>query len=133
MSEEDKRIYIIPHNYTSFVTMSEMIKPRNLLEAIFVTVGVGKLLSYVPFVSTIKMGITGVVCLICFIIFFVGYKEESILSFWEGLIRYKLTCGVKRFHIPDEETAKMMNKKTEGEMEESYADKLIKKIKYRAD
>ena len=99
--KQEQETYIIPQNYSSFFSISYLVKPRNVAEAVVVTTILYRIISAVPFVFELKAAITGTSCIICFLVFFVGVKEESILSFLQAYFYYKIKSGLRRIRIPD--------------------------------
>lgn len=127
---EEKKTYIIPRNHTSFFSVGEMIKTRNLAEAAIITFLLCRALSFIPFVRNIKIGVIVVLGAICFIVFFVGYNDESILSYLQGYIKYKIFSGIRRIKIPERNIAQQMK---EEEQVQSYYEKFVNRIKRRED
>lgn len=126
---EERKTYIIPQNYSSFISMGNTIKSRNLIEAVVATYILWQLLSSIPFIFKIKAGVTIIGCIICFIAFLFGYNEESLTSYLAGYIRFKISSGVRRMKIPDGKVdAKFSG---EGKLAQSNYEKLVERIKHR--
>ena len=85
---EEMNEYIIPEN----VGMNDSLgryKIRNVIETILVTGLVTSLLWRVPFVSDLKVIVTVIAGLATFFLFLAGIKDESVLSFVTGYLRFK--------------------------------------------
>lgn len=125
--KQEQETYIIPQNYSSFFSISHFVKPRNVAEAVVTTIILYRIISAVPFVFELKAAITGTSCIICFLMFFVGVKEESVLSFLQAYFYYKIKSGLRRIRIPDGKEKE--GSEVEGRVMESRYDKLIRKFK----
>ena len=125
--KQEQETYIIPQNYSSFFSISNIVKPRNVAEAVVTTIILYRAISAVPFVFELKAAITGTSCIICFLVFFIGVKEESVLSFLQAYFCYKITSGLRRIRIPDGKVRE--GSEVEGRVMESRYDKLVRKLK----
>lgn len=125
--KQEQETYIIPQNYSSFFSISNIVKPRNVAEAVVITIILYRVISAVPFVFELKAAITGTSCIICFLVFFIGVKEESVLSFLQAYFYYKITSGLRRIRIPDGKERE--GSEVEGRVMESRYDKLVRKLK----
>lgn len=125
--KQEQETYIIPQNYSSFFSISNIVKPRNVAEAVVITIILYRVISAVPFVFELKAAITGTSCIICFLVFFIGVKEESVLSFLQAYFYYKITSGLRRIRIPDGKVRE--GSEVEGRVMESRYDKLVRKLK----
>lgn len=125
--KQEQETYIIPQNYSSFFSISNIVKPRNVAEAVVITIILYRVISAVPFVFELKAAITGTSCIICFLVFFIGVKEESVISFLQAYFYYKITSGLRRIRIPDGEVRE--GSEVEGRVMESRYDKLVRKLK----
>lgn len=126
--EKEKNIYVIPQNYTSFFVLDSFIKPVNVVEAAIATMILSKILGKIPFVFEIKAGVVVGGCVICFLVFLIGYNEESLMTYLLGYFKYKFTCGVRRIKVPD---GKIIEENEERRLEESNYDKLVRRIRKR--
>ena len=125
--KQEQETYIIPQNYSSFFSISNLVKPRNVAEAVVTTIILYRVISAVPFVFELKAAITGTSCIICFLVFFIGVKEESVISFLQAYFYYKITSGLRRIRIPDGKVRE--GSEVEGRVMESRYDKLVRKLK----
>lgn len=125
--KQEQETYIIPQNYSSFFSISNIVKPRNVAEAVVITIILYRVISAVPFVFELKAAITGTSCTICFLVFFIGVKEESVISFLQAYFYYKITSGLRRIRIPDGKVRE--GSEVEGRVMESRYDKLVRKLK----
>ncbi len=125
--KQEQETYIIPQNYSSFFSISNIVKPRNVAEAVVITIILYRVISAVPFVFELKAAITGTSCIICFLVFFIGVKEESVISFLQAYFYYKITSGLRRIRIPDGKVRE--GSEVEGRVMESRYDKLVRKLK----
>lgn len=125
--KQEQETYIIPQNYSSFFSISNLVKPRNVAEAVVTTIILYRAISAVPFVFELKAAITGTSCIICFLVFFIGVKEESVISFLQAYFYYKITSGLRRIRIPDGKVRE--GSEVEGRVMESRYDKLVRKLK----
>lgn len=125
--KQEQETYIIPQNYSSFFSISNIVKPRNVAEAVVITIILYRVISAVPFVFELKAAITGTSCIICFLVFFIGVKEESVISFLQAYFYYKITSGLRRIRIPDGKERE--GSEVEGRVMESRYDKLVRKLK----
>ena len=125
--KQEQETYIIPQNYSSFFLISNIVKPRNVAEAVVITIILYRVISAVPFVFELKAAITGTSCIICFLVFFIGVKEESVISFLQAYFYYKITSGLRRIRIPDGKVRE--GSEVEGRVMESRYDKLVRKLK----
>lgn len=125
--KQEQETYIIPQNYSSFFSISNIVKPRNVAEAVVTTIILYRVISSVPFVFELKAAITGTSCIICFLAFFIGVKEESVISFLQAYFYYKITSGLRRIRIPDGKVRE--GSEVEGRVMESRYDKLVRKLK----
>lgn len=125
--KQEQETYIIPQNYSSFFSISNLVKPRNVAEAVVTTIILYRVISAVPFVFELKAAITGTSCIICFLVFFIGVKEESVLSFLQAYCCYKIKSGLRRIRIPDGKVRE--GSEVEGRVMESRYDKLVRKLK----
>lgn len=125
--KQEQETYIIPQNYSSFFSISNIVKPRNVAEALVITIILYRVISAVPFVFELKAAITGTSCIICFLVFFIGVKEESVISFLQAYFYYKITSGLRRIRIPDGKVRE--GSEVEGRVMESRYDKLVRKLK----
>ena len=125
--KQEQETYIIPQNYSSFFSISNIVKPRNVAEAVVITIILYRVISAVPFVFELKAAITGTSCIICFLVFFIGVKEESVISFLQAYFYYKITSGLRRIRIPDGKVKE--GSEVEGRVMESRYDKLVRKLK----
>jgi len=125
--KQEQETYIIPQNYSSFFSISNIVKPRNVAEAVVITIILYRVISAVPFVFELKAAITGTSCIICFLVFFIGVKEESVLSFLQAYFYYKIKSGLRRIRIPDGKVRE--GSEVEGRVMESRYDKLVRKLK----
>ena len=119
--KQEQETYIIPQNYSSFFSISNIVKPRNVAEAVVITIILYRVISAVPFVFELKAAITGTSCIICFLVFFIGVKEESVISFLQAYFYYKITSGLRRIRIPDGKVRE--GSEVEGRVMESRYDK----------
>ena len=125
--KQEQETYIIPQNYSSFFSISNIVKPRNVAEAVVITIILYRVISAVPFVFELKAAITATSCIICFLVFFIGVKEESVISFLQAYFYYKITSGLRRIRIPDGKVRE--GSEVEGRVMESRYDKLVRKLK----
>lgn len=98
------------------------------MEAIIITLLLCKGISYIPFVKMVKLGVMVVLGGICFLVFLIGYNDESIISFLQGYFTYKISSGIRRIKIPDKIKIK---EKEEEKKAESYVEKFIRNIVHR--
>ena len=126
---EERKTFIIPQNYSSFVVIGNAIKSRNLVEAVVATYILWQLLTRIPFVFKVKAGVVIVGCAICFIAFLCGYNDESLTSYVSGYLKFKLSCGVRRIRVPDGKTEAKYSE--EGKLAQSNYEKLVERIKQR--
>lgn len=126
---EERTTFIIPQNYSSFVSLGSSIKSRNLIEAVIATYVLWQLLARIPFVFKVKAGVIIVGCIICFIAFLIGYNEESLSSYVCGYLKFKMSCGVRRIRVPDGSVNEKHSE--EGKLAQSNYEKLVERIKQR--
>lgn len=120
-------VYLITDNVLS-VRRIFNLPILNLVEGGILSIGIWKLINIIPFVPKVKIIVTICVCIAVLVACIVGYHGQSITEFIVNFIKEQAYS--KNYHmrsINDEYGKDIIHKGTS--VNESYADRIIKKIK----